>query len=853
MATLSEITKKLSEQTEANAQATRELNKSNITLRSDIGKLTVSVDKYATREKRVQFLENVLDTNSSGLADTFKETLMGPLTNLADAIPGKQFLMPLFKLAAQRTPLRGMLERRRDSQREKLQTEKATQAVEASGMQFSNEEEKKATIERVKLEMAKKEQEEQIKEKNKQIADMLGVEIDKFHEIIGKTEKVQDNMGNVVEKSSEQSEKMSTVSETTNTNKMSTVSETTNTNKMSTVSETTDTKPTKKPSPRQQQVTAMAPGGATDNSAAMVENQRDQERGMERRHKELLDALKGGSSGGGEATVNEGDGTLKGVGGVLQSIGKGFKYLGKNLKEIAKGALAIALMGASLIPFAISAMKFNDVEWESMAKAGVALVGLAGVAFLLGKASGSMIVGAGAILVLSGALWVAGKAFQQFAELDWKTVGLGLAAILGLGAVAAILSFASPLIIAGSVAIGALGVALIPFAFAASLAAPAMTEIAEAMGTFADVPISTMFAIPAALAAIGAALVAMSGGNFIGGVLDGIGKLFGNESPIDKIVRLGENASSIINLGVAMRGFGGDVDAMNEALDKLDPSKIDKLDELGDKVEDFVDKMPGLIGQAKLAAFALSFASIAASAGVAPAVAQGVADATGEVIEVQEAPKTYIAKRQKEQSAPQTADMEGGVADGIDAMDGMDKDTVVTKSTDSSVPEGMVKIKYKGETHIVKKEDAEKVQAINNKLEQLGERSQELNQMHKDTLPHQKLQRRKIQDANRQVVAQSVKLEQEKTQILSEITGQEAPKPITQQATDSMTAASVEKASAESASVSREAGKGSDMPPTIVNAPTTTINSKSGGGGSIMPVPMSEPDNKTRAMLLNSF
>ena len=829
MATLSEITKKLSEQTEANAQATRELNKSNITLRSDIGKLTVSVDKYATREKRVQFLENVLDTNSSGLADTFKETLMGPLTNLADAIPGKQFLMPLFKLAAQRTPLRGMLERRRDSQREKLQTEKATQAVEASGMQFSNEEEKKATIERVKLEMAKKEQEEQIKEKNKQIADMLGVEIDKFHEIIGKTEKVQDNMGNVVEKSSEQSEKMSTVSETT------------------------DTKPTKKPSPRQQQVTAMAPGGATDNSAAMVENQRDQERGMERRHKELLDALKGGSSGGGEATVNEGDGTLKGVGGVLQSIGKGFKYLGKNLKEIAKGALAIALMGASLIPFAISAMKFNDVEWESMAKAGVALVGLAGVAFLLGKASGSMIVGAGAILVLSGALWVAGKAFQQFAELDWKTVGLGLAAILGLGAVAAILSFASPLIIAGSVAIGALGVALIPFAFAASLAAPAMTEIAEAMGTFADVPISTMFAIPAALAAIGAALVAMSGGNFIGGVLDGIGKLFGNESPIDKIVRLGENASSIINLGVAMRGFGGDVDAMNEALDKLDPSKIDKLDELGDKVEDFVDKMPGLIGQAKLAAFALSFASIAASAGVAPAVAQGVADATGEVIEVQEAPKTYIAKRQKEQSAPQTADMEGGVADGIDAMDGMDKDTVVTKSTDSSVPEGMVKIKYKGETHIVKKEDAEKVQAINNKLEQLGERSQELNQMHKDTLPHQKLQRRKIQDANRQVVAQSVKLEQEKTQILSEITGQEAPKPITQQATDSMTAASVEKASAESASVSREAGKGSDMPPTIVNAPTTTINSKSGGGGSIMPVPMSEPDNKTRAMLLNSF
>ena len=66
----------------------------------------------------------------------------------------------------------------------------------------------------------------------------------------------------------------------------------------------------------------------------------------------------------------------------------------------------MGLMGASLIPFALAAVKFNDVEWESLAKAGVALVGLAAVGFLIGKASGSMILGAIGVGILGGALFV---------------------------------------------------------------------------------------------------------------------------------------------------------------------------------------------------------------------------------------------------------------------------------------------------------------------------------------------------------------------------------------------------------------------------------------------------------------
>jgi len=796
---LADVTKKLSEVTAENVAETQKLNKSNVTLRGQVVDLKSAVQDSAKATKRVEFLEDLLDKNNVGLADTFKDTLAGPLGTLADAIPGKAFLLPFLKLAAQRTPLKGILERRRDAARDKLQTTKATTAIEASGQKFNNEEEKQAAIERLKLEMQKKEQEVQIAEKNKQISEMLGLEIDKFESIVGKTEEVQEQVDEIASSGSGGG-------------------------------------------------AAVAESGGA-GGAAMVEEQRDAERASERRHRELIDALKGGAGGDAPADTGKGaNGPLKGVGGVIKSIGQGFKYLGKNLASIAKGALAMGLMGASLIPFAISAKMFNDVEWESLAKAGASLLGLAGVAFILGKASGSMIIGGAAIAVLGGALWVAGKGFQQFAELDWKTIGMGFVAIGGLAVVAAALSFALPFIIPGSIAIAALGAALIPFAYAAGMAAPALTEIAEAFNAFGNVPISTMFAIPAALAAVGAALVAMSAGNFVSGILDGIGKLFGNESPIDKIVRLAESAPNVIALGAAMRTFGDDVDAMMSGLDRLDPTKVDKLDDFSEKIENFVDAMPGVIGTAKIAAFAAAFASIAASAGIAPAVASGVEAATGEVIEVQQNPKAYIAKRKTQQTALPTQEQD--IPDGVQTETG---ETIVTKEDSTEVPEGKVRIKYQGKTHIVDKEDAQKVQAINKELEQLGERSQELHQMHEDTLPHQKLQRRRIQDANRQVVAKSTKLEMQKSALLAEITGgQDTNKDLAKQISPSTSSTQVQTAQSENAELKSEStGTTNIVAPTTNNI--TNNQSSGGGGGQVVPIPISEPDGRTRSMIANNF
>ena len=796
MATLQQTTAKLAQETEVSNLESRKLNKENISLRTNIAGLKGSVDKYTTQTKRVQFLESLTDSANTGLADTFQETLMGPLTNLADAIPGKAFLLPFLKLAAQKTPLKGLIEGRAAAARDKMQDAKARDTIAGSGMEFNSKDEEEAMVQKLKLAQSEAEQKQLQEDKMKSITDLLGVQQDKFESIVGKTEEVEEKIS------------------------------------------------------KSKKSGAAAVGGGDDGGALAVEQQRDESRASERRHNELIQAIKG-DGGGSEPTIKDSDGSLGGVGGVIKSIGKGFKYLGNNLKSIAKGAIAMGLMGASLIPFALAAVKFNDVEWESLAKAGVALVGLAAVGFLIGKASGSMILGAIGVGILGGALFVAGKGFEIFQNLDWETIGKGFVAIAGLGAIGAVIGLAAPLILAGSVAVGAMGIALIPFAYAAQLAAPALTEIVDAFKLFEDVDTTTMLALPAALAAVGAALVAMSAGNFVSGIMDGIGKLFGNESPIDKIVRLADAAPNILDLGVAMRGFGDDVDKMMAGLDKMD---VDKIDTFSEGIEKFVDSMPGVIGTAKIAAFAVAFASIAASAGVAPAVAKGIEQATGEVIEVTESPKADVAKKKKEaslttqdQDVPMMEDSEGG-------------ETVVTTENSENVPEGMVQVKYKGKMHTVKREDAEEIQSqvteIDEKRAAIRNQRNEIRQEYKDTSPMHRLKRRNLKRQDSRLARQEADLEGQREQIIGQTVEGSDYKPkksLTQAQIDvaSQMGGKVPSASSENAEMKDSSDKSN-----VVVAPTTVNNNQSGGGGGsskIMPVPVGNPDTKTMAMIANNF
>jgi hypothetical protein len=83
----------------------------------------------------------------------------------------------------------------------------------------------------------------------------------------------------------------------------------------------------------------------------------------------------------------------------------------------------------------------------------------------------NILKGAAAILILSAALYVAAKAFQEFGSVEWEAVAKGLVGIAGLAAIAYVLGKAEKGMIKGAVAVAILGVALVPFAFAMSLIA----------------------------------------------------------------------------------------------------------------------------------------------------------------------------------------------------------------------------------------------------------------------------------------------------------------------------------------------------------------------------------------------
>jgi hypothetical protein len=348
---------------------------------------------------------------------------------------------------------------------------------------------------------------------------------------------------------------------------------------------------------------------------------------------------------------------------------------GMNMGDMLKGAAAILVLSAALFVAAKAFQEFAEVKWESIAKGGVALAGLAGIALTLGKANSAMIKGAFAIGVLSGALFVAAKALQEFVGVKWEDmakagvalIGLGIAgkmigsmagsmlkgalaiallgaslipaayalqmftdiswedlakagvALIGLGVAGAVFGSLLPLMLAGALAIGALGLALIPFAYALQVMAPAMKEftpLVEAFGnviskvfngiatvvesigkaiklTFEGIAIAVksgsdgvvnilkaletvdtekLQAVGPALFKIGAGLASLGGGN----VLEAISSFLAGD-PIEKIQKL---ASTGAQLSAAAAGFtviSTGLTLFKNTISSIDTSKLDAV------------------------------------------------------------------------------------------------------------------------------------------------------------------------------------------------------------------------------------------------------------------------------------
>jgi hypothetical protein len=205
-------------------------------------------------------------------------------------------------------------------------------------------------------------------------------------------------------------------------------------------------------------------------------------------------------------------GTTKEIAGNFKDAGGFLSSMGDKMKSVF-GAKTPATPGAAPTPTA-------------PATAPQTQAGPADQANKMSKIkSGDLIKGAVALLILAAALFVAAKAFQEFAEVTWESVGMGLVALAGLAGIAFLLSKIQGEMIKGAIAVAILGAALIPFAFALNL----MSNV-NASG----------------LLAAGAALIGFTAAMFVlGALLSGPGALI-----------FGAGVLGLIALGGALVVFG---------------------------------------------------------------------------------------------------------------------------------------------------------------------------------------------------------------------------------------------------------------------------------------------------------
>jgi hypothetical protein len=332
-------------------------------------------------------------------------------------------------------------------------------------------------------------------------------------------------------------------------------------------------------------------------------------------------------------------GIVKPMKSISDSLGYFGEKLGKVSGAIIKGAFGILLLSASMIPLAYSLKLFKDIDLKTIAVAGAALGGLALAASVLGKNMGMVLKGALAIAVLGASIIPLAYSLKMLQGVKWETLGIVAAAITGLGIAAAVIGSAAPLIATGAVVIALLGASLIPLAYSlkkiseidSDVLGPIGKAIGDlgmgllkgaaglALGGLAMIPFSVgvlalgaatglvgdgignfmekfttfsnaldpakIFDSAKAISALALALAAFGAGDALAGLGQFVGNLlrFGSDSPLEQLQKfaaigggLAAAGAGVLSLSkgiAALAGLGDEI----EALDNFPIDKIEKI------------------------------------------------------------------------------------------------------------------------------------------------------------------------------------------------------------------------------------------------------------------------------------
>jgi len=253
--------------------------------------------------------------------------------------------------------------------------------------------------------------------------------------------------------------------------------------------------------------------------------------------------------------------------------GGGGKF-GKALEGMKKFGIGLIAIAGALWVASKAFENFGNIEWESIGKGMVALGGLVVAALALDKVKGNIISGAAALGVLALATWGIGAALGTFAELDWETIGKGMAAVAGLGVIGAIAGTAAPLIATGALALGAMGAALYIIGEAMQAVGKGFAEMTAGIETLGKLDGNNLIQVGAGLAAIGAGMAVFGAGTAAAGIGNLVGGFLNlvtpGKSPVEQIMMMGEKGQDI-------KAAGDGVMALATGLSKFSSIDTEKV------------------------------------------------------------------------------------------------------------------------------------------------------------------------------------------------------------------------------------------------------------------------------------
>jgi len=291
-----------------------------------------------------------------------------------------------------------------------------------------------------------------------------------------------------------------------------------------------------------------------------------------------LSKLAGGSALGKLA----GGGPLKGLSTIVGGFGTA---------QFLKGAAGLTLLAGSVYVISKAFREFNAVNWSSLAKAGVAIGAITAAVSLIPAArviTGGLALGA-AIGAIGGAMMLAGEGLSKFQNIDWETLAKAGVAIAAITAVSA-LAGAGPQALAiglGGVAIGAAIAAIgAGIAGAAWLTGETLPKLSAGLTTLTNIDYGALSLVGSSMIDLSTGLLALGGSQLvdsISGFATSIFNMF-REDPISKLKRFAEIGQPLKIAADALKMFSDTLPTAISGLSSL--NNADKAVEVMNKLKD---------------------------------------------------------------------------------------------------------------------------------------------------------------------------------------------------------------------------------------------------------------------------